>query len=245
MKIALFVPCYIDQFYPRVAEAAVRLLSHLGHEVVVPPGQTCCGQPTFNAGYWPESRRIAANFLACFTPYETIVAPSGSCVSMVRANYPDLFAGTPQEQQAREIAPRVRELTSFLVDELGVTDLGGRLQAKVTFHDSCHPLRELKIQHQPRALLAAVEGLELVEMHNSDVCCGFGGVFSAKYPEISTAMADDKLQNALDTGAQYLTGVEGSCLMHLQGRLRRRGLPLETIHVVELLARATGLLQER
>ena len=242
MKIALFVPCFIDQFFPQVAEATLRLLTHLGHEVVVPPGQTCCGQPPFNAGYWPESRRIARNFLKVFDPFETIVAPSGSCVSMVRGNYPQLFESTPQSETANSLGPRVHELTSFVVDELGVTDLGATFPAKVTFHDSCHPLRELGVREQPRALLAHVQGLELVEMDKSDECCGFGGVFSAKYPEVSTALADEKLKHALQTEAEYLTGVEGSCLMHLRGRINRQGLPIKTMHLAELLARGMGLL---
>ncbi|MEN6547854.1 MAG: (Fe-S)-binding protein [Armatimonadia bacterium] len=242
MKIALFVPCYVDQFFPQVAEATLRILSHLGHEVVVPPDQTCCGQPTFNAGYWPESRRIARNFLRVFADHDLIVAPSGSCVSMVRVNYPQLFAGEPEERLSYEIGPRVRELTSFLVDDLGITNLGAKLSTKVTVHDSCHPLRELGVREQPRALLRAVEGLELVEMEKSDVCCGFGGVFSAKYPEVSTAMADEKLDNALRTGAEWIVGVEASCLMHLQGRIDRRGLAIGTRHVAELLARGMGLL---
>jgi L-lactate dehydrogenase complex protein LldE len=241
MKIALFVPCFIDQFFPQVAEATVRILSHLGHEVTVPKGQTCCGQPTFNAGYWPESRRIARNFLRVFAPFDTVVAPSGSCVAMVRGNYPRLFECTPQAHEAEAIGGRVHELTSFLVDTLKVTDLGAKLSAKVTFHDSCHPLRELGVKDQPRTLLSHVEGLELVEMHQSEECCGFGGVFSAKYPEVSTALADEKLNNALQTEAQYITGVEGSCLMHLQGRINRQGLPIETIHVAELLARGMKL----
>ena len=242
MKIALFVPCFIDQFFPQVAEASLRLLSHLGHEVVVPPNQTCCGQPTFNAGYWPESRRIARNFLKVFGGYDTIVAASGSCVAMVRGNYPDLFEGTRQAEAARAIGPKVHELASFLVDTLQVTDLGAKFEAKVTFHDSCHPLRELGVRRQPRALLERVQGLELVEMEKSDECCGFGGVFSAKYPEVSTALADEKLHNALQTDAEYITGVEGSCLMHLQGRINRQGLPIKTIHLAELLARGMGLL---
>jgi L-lactate dehydrogenase complex protein LldE len=140
------------------------------------------------------------------------------------------------------VGPRTWELTSFLVDQLGVTDLGARLAMKVTVHDSCHPLRELGIREQPRALLAQVEGLEFIEMTKSDECCGFGGVFSAKYPEVSTALADEKLRNALETGADTITGVEGSCLMHLQGRIKRQGLPITTMHIAELLARGMGLL---
>lgn len=242
MQIALFVPCFVDQFMPQVALASARILQHLGHEVIAPEGQTCCGQPTFTQGYWPETRRIARHFLKVFAGCETIVAPSGGCVGMVRENYRPLFEGQPEEQQARDMAGRVYEFTSFLVDKLRASDLGAKLEATVTLHDSCHALRELGVREQPRALLRAVEGLTLIEMPSSDTCCGFGGVFSAKYPEISTAMADDKLANAVSTGAEYITGVEASCLMHLQGRSDRRKLPIRTIHIAELLARGMGLV---
>lgn len=236
MRLALFVPCYVDQFRPKIAAASADLLRGLGHEVIVPRDQTCCGQPAFNAGYWPESRRVARQFLRVFGEYDCVVAPSGSCVAMVRHKYPLLFADEPEAAVARDIAPRVHELSSFLVDHLGVTDLGARFPATVTFHDSCHPLRELGVRDQPRVLLAQVEGLTLTEMVNSEVCCGFGGVFAVKYPEISLAMADEKLANALATGARYVVGVEASCLMHLQGRIDRRGLPLQALHLAELLA---------
>ena len=241
MHIALFVPCFIDQFLPRVAVATAAILRHLGHEVVVPPGQTCCGQPTFNQGYWPESRRIALHFLDVFEGCEAIVAPSGGCVGMVREHYRWLFEGRPELERVEALAGHVHEFTSFLVDELGVTDLGAKLEATVTVHDSCHALRELGIKRQPRALLAAVEGLRVVEMPDSETCCGFGGAFSVKYPEISTAMADEKLDNALSTQADLITGVEASCLMHLQGRIDRRKLPIRTLHIAELLAKGLGL----
>jgi L-lactate dehydrogenase complex protein LldE len=220
--------------------ATARILEHLGHGVIVPDGQTCCGQPTFNTGYWPETRHIARHFLQVFAGYDTIVAPSGGCVGMVAQNYPWLFEGQPEAALAREMAGRVHEFTSFLVDHLGVTDLGAKLEATVTLHDSCHALRELGIREQPRALLRAVEGLTLIEMPASDTCCGFGGAFSVKYPEISTAMADEKLANALSTEAQFITGVEASCLMHLQGRIDRQGYPIKTMHIAELLARGMG-----
>ena len=242
MQIALFVPCFIDQFMPQVALATARLLQRLGHEVIVPEGQTCCGQPTFNTGYWPETRRIARHFLTVFGGYDTIVAPSGSCVTMVGHHYPELFAGRPEETAAQEMAGRVHEFTSFLVDCLGVTDLGATLTATVTVHDSCHALRELGIKEQPRALLRHVEGLTLIEMPQAETCCGFGGAFSVKYPEISTAMVDEKLESALSTQAEIITGVEGSCLMHQQGRIERRGLPLQTMHIAELLGRGIGLV---
>lgn len=242
MQIALFVPCFIDQFMPQVALATARILQHLGHEVIVPEGQTCCGQPTFNQGYVPETRQIARHFLDVFAGHDTIVAPSGSCVGMVRQNYPALFAGQPEEARARETAGRVHEFTALLVDVLGVTDLGAKLEAKVTLHDSCHALRELGISEQPRALLRAVQGSTLLEMPASDTCCGFGGAFAVKYPEISVAMADDKLANAQSTGAEIITGVEGSCLLHLQARIDRRKLPIKTMHIAELLARGMALI---
>lgn len=242
MQIALFVPCFVDQFAPQVALAVARILERLGHEVVVPEGQTCCGQPTYNTGYWDETREIARHFLRVFEGHETIVAPSGGCVGMVRLHYPGLFEGQPEAEAVQALGGRMHEFTSFLVDQLGVTDLGAQLQAHVTFHDSCHPLRELGIREQPRALLRAVTGLTLTEMPQSDTCCGFGGAFSVKYPEISTAMADEKLTNATSTGAEFITGVESSCLLHLQGRIDRQKLPLKTMHVAELLARGLGHL---
>jgi L-lactate dehydrogenase complex protein LldE len=242
MQVALFVPCFVDQFMPQVALATARILQHLGHEVIVPEGQTCCGQPTFNTGYWPETRRIARHFLDLFRGFDTIVAPSGSCVTMVGHHYPWLFAGEPEEAEATQMAGRIHEFTSLLVDCLGVTELGARLSAEVTVHDSCHALRELGIKEQPRALLRQVEGLTLVEMPQAESCCGFGGAFSVKYPEISTAMVDEKLSNALSTEAEYITGVEGSCLMHQQGRIDRQKLPIKTLHIAELLGRGMGLV---
>jgi len=242
MQIALFVPCFIDQFMPQVALATARILQRLGHKIIVPEGQTCCGQPTFNTGYWPETRRIARHFLNVFAGYDTIVAPSGACVAMVSHNYPSLFEGQPEAPQVQEMAGRVHEFTSFLVDCLGVTDLGAKLETTVTVHDSCHALRELSVKEQPRALLRRVEGLTLIEMPESETCCGFGGAFSVKYPEISTAMADEKLGKALSTQAEVITGVEASCLMHLQGRIDRRKLPLKTLHIAELLGRGMGLV---
>jgi L-lactate dehydrogenase complex protein LldE len=244
MQIALFVPCFIDQFMPQVALATARVLQHLGHEVIVPAGQTCCGQPTFNAGYWPESRRIARHFLNVFADYETIVAPSASCVTMVRHHYSELFAGEAEEQVAGKMGGRVHEFTSFLVDCLGVTELGAKLSATVTMHDSCHALRELQIKEQPRALLRQVEGLTLIEMPQAEACCGFGGAFAVKYPEISTVMVDEKLDSALGTSAEIITGVEGSCLMHQQGRIERRGLAIKTMHVAELLGRGMGMMND-
>ena len=156
MRIALFVPCFIDQFSPQVAEAVARLLSDLGHEVVVPEGQTCCGQPAFNAGHWPETRRVARHFIRVFEGHDTIVAPSGSCVTMVKTHYPQVFEGLPERDAARKLGDRIHEFTGFLVDVLGVRELGARFEARVTLHDSCHALRELGVREQPRVLLSAV-----------------------------------------------------------------------------------------
>ncbi len=243
MEIALFVPCFIDQFMPRVALATARILEHLGHNVHVPAAQTCCGQIAFNQGHKPQARRIARHFLHVFADQPVIVAPSGSCVSMIRHHYGELFENRPEAACAQELAARVFEFTSFLVDHLGVTDLGAQFRASVTLHESCHATRELGLRAQPRALLQAVRQLELREMPASDVCCGFGGAFSVKYPEISTALADEKLAHALSTQAEYITGVEGSCLLHLQGRIARLKLPIKIIHIAELLARGLGLLE--
>ena len=244
MKTALFVPCFIDQFFPRAAEAVRRVLTALGHDVIVPEGQTCCGQPSFNAGHWPDARRVARHFLQVFAGHELIVAPSGSCVAMVKSHYPQLFPDGEEARTAQQVGERIHEFTSFLTDVMQVETLNAHLpiKMKVTLHDSCHAHRDLGIYDQPRRLLGMIEGLQLVEMADSDVCCGFGGVFSVKYPEVSTALADAKLDNAAETGAEIITAVDGSCLIHLQGRLERRGMKVRTMHIAELIAEGMGLL---
>ncbi len=234
MKITLFVPCFVDAVYPQVAIAVVRILERLGHAVDVAEELNCCGQPAFNSGCWLEARPVGERVIDRLRDAGTVLIPSGSCGAMLRRFYPELFAGTPHEAPARELASRVFEFSEFLVDRLGVTDLGARFPHKATFHDGCHSLREMHIHHAPRRLLERVRDLELVEMKQV-VCCGFGGTFSAKFPMISTAMGEVKCSEALQTGAEYIVSCDSSCLMHLQGLIDRQKLNLKTIHLAEVL----------
>jgi L-lactate dehydrogenase complex protein LldE len=235
MKVTLFIPCFLDLFYPQVGIAMVRILEKLGHTVACPEGPACCGQPAFNTGYWEESREVAIKVLESLQGAEVVVIASGSCGAMMKVFYPELFAGTKYESMARELAPRCYEFSAFLVNKLGVTDLGARFPHKVTFHDGCHGLRELDNKRPPRALMAKIRGLELMEMGAAETCCGFGGTFSAKFPTISTAMGEVKCASALDTSAEYIVSCDSSCLMHLQGLIDRQRKPLKTIHLAEIL----------
>ena len=235
MKVTLFIPCFIDLFYPQVGVAMARILEKLGHTVVCPEGPACCGQPAFNTGYWEESREVAIKVMESLQGAEVVVIASGSCGAMMKVFYPELFAGTKYEAMARELAPKCYEFSGFLVNKLGVTDLGARFPHKVTFHDGCHGLRELNNKRPPRELLAKVRGVELVEMGAAETCCGFGGTFSAKFPMISTAMGEVKCASALDTSAEYIVSCDSSCLMHLQGLIDRQRKPIKTIHLAEIL----------
>jgi len=234
--ITLFVQCLVDAAAPEVAEAMSAVLERTGHRVRCPKVQTCCGQPAFNAGYRSVARDAARRFIEIFEGEGPVVCPSGSCVSMVRHHYPFLFPdGSAWRVRAERMAGRVFELSEFLVDVAGVTDLGGRLAARVTYHESCHLLRGLGVSEQPRKLLRAVRDLELVEMFNPDRCCGFGGAFSVKYPAISTAMVDDKVNNILASGAEVVVGCDMGCLLNIEGRLSRRGADVQVMHIAELL----------
>jgi L-lactate dehydrogenase complex protein LldE len=236
MTVTLFIPCFIDALYPRAGISVVQILERLGHKVICPAEIACCGQPAFNSGYWAESRAVAGKVLERLRDAEVVVIVSGSCGAMVKNFYPQLFAHTPQAELARQVSARVWEFSDFLVTKLGVTDLGARFPAKVTFHDGCHGLRELGIKKQPRALLARVRDLQLIEMAEAETCCGFGGTFSAKFPALSTAMGEVKCASALETGADYIVSNDLSCLMHQQGLLSRQGSKLKTIHLAEVLA---------
>jgi L-lactate dehydrogenase complex protein LldE len=235
MTVTLFVPCFMDALFPRAGISMVQVLERLGHQVVCPEEIACCGQPPFNSGYWPEARTIAGKVLEHLNGAEAVVIGSGSCGAMVKKFYPELFAGTRQADLAQNVAARTWEFSDFLVSKLGVTDLGARFPARVTFHDGCHGLRELGIKKPPRALLSKVAGLELIEMKDAETCCGFGGTFAAKFPAISTAMGDVKCGSALETGAEYIVSNDSSCLMHIQGLLSRQGRALKTIHLAEVL----------
>ena len=235
MRVALFVTCLADQLFPEVAVAAVRLLRRLGVEVTAPEGQTCCGQPAYNAGYHQQAREIAAYHLTVFAQADYVVLPSGSCTAMLTCHYPELFEEPEQRGQAERLAARSYELCTFITQVLGVTDVGADLNGlRVTFHDNCHALRGVGISEAPRKLLRAA-GAELIEADGHDVCCGFGGLFSVKLPDVSAAMARTKLAGIAATGAEVLTSTDAGCLMQLQGVLRRQGGSLRVQHVAELL----------
>jgi L-lactate dehydrogenase complex protein LldE len=237
-RVSLFITCLGDQLFPVVGECVVAVLRRLGVEVTFDPAQTCCGQPAFNTGFRDEARQVAARVLDIFHDAEYVVAPSGSCSSMVRVFYPELFADDPARfRQAEALRERFFEFSEFLVKVLRVEDVGASFHRRVTYHDSCHLLRELGIESEPRKLIRAVRGLELVEMQDHQLCCGFGGTFAVKFPEVSVAMAEDKLRAAADSGAEVLIANDSGCLMHLAGAIHRRGLPLQTMHLAELLAK--------
>jgi L-lactate dehydrogenase complex protein LldE len=236
MTVTLFVPCFMDALFPRAGISMVHILERLGHRVICPEEIACCGQPPFNSGYFAEARSMAGPVLEALKTAEAVVIGSGSCGAMVKKFYPELFAGTPQAALAEQIASKTWEFSDFLVNKLGVTELGAHFPARVTFHDGCHGLRELGIKASPRALLRQVRGLELIEMKEAATCCGFGGTFAAKFPAISTAMGEVKCSSALETGAEYIVSNDSSCLMHVQGLLSRQGQSLKTLHLAEVLA---------
>ena len=235
--VTLFIQCLVDGIYPEVGEAVVAIFRKLGVNLTCPDQQTCCGQPAFNAGYRGEARVAARRFIDIFESAEAIVCPSGSCVTMVRHHYPQLFADDAAWlQRARQVAAKTFELTEYLVDVLGVDDLGARFDGVVTYHDSCHLLRNLRIKEQPRRLLSRISGAEFVEMNDSERCCGFGGSFSIKYGDISAAMAEDKVHNIIASGADTVVGCDMGCLMNVQGRLSRERSSIKVMHIAQLLA---------
>jgi L-lactate dehydrogenase complex protein LldE len=235
--IQLFVTCIIDTLYPESAAAVVRVLERAGVEVFVPPGQTCCGQPAFNAGMRSEARRIAEHTIRVFEAAPgPIVVPSGSCASMIRHSYPELFAGDIDWLPRIEaLAKRTYELTEFLVDELGITDLGARFPGRITYHSSCHQLRELGVDRQPRALLKAIRDAQLVELPHTEECCGFGGVFSVEQPEISTAMLERKITNLEASQASVVVACDAGCITNINSRLHRLGKPQRAVYIADLL----------
>ncbi len=240
MKVWLFVPCLVDEFYPEVGEGMARILAGLGCEIHYPSRQTCCGQPAFNTGYWEDARRVARHFLKVFADAPAIVAPSGSCVSMVRIFYPKLFADEPEAELARSISARTFEFSEFVVNRLHREDLGAVFNGRAAYHASCHLLRELGVRDEPLRLLRHVRGLELVEMKDAHVCCGFGGTFAVKFPELSTSMAWYKLDQASRAGAEYIVMNDVSCMMQLQGAIEKQGLPLRALHLIHVLSGSGG-----
>jgi len=236
MNIQLFIPCFIDQLYPQTAFNMVKLLEKAGCNVQYNTNQTCCGQPAFNAGFWDDARQVCAKFLKDFSGADYVVAPSASCVGFVRNYYAKLFDNSSHHNEVKDLQKRTFELSEFLVNVLHIDDFGAALPGKATYHDSCAGLRECKIKKEPRQLLSKVKGLELVEMNDVETCCGFGGTFAVKFEAISTAMADQKVTNALATGAEYIISTDHSCLMHIDGYIRYKGLKLKTMHLADVLA---------
>jgi L-lactate dehydrogenase complex protein LldE len=236
-RVSLFVTCIVDQLFPKVGLAMADVLERLGYQVDFPEEQTCCGQPAFNTGYRDEARPVARQFLKVFRDSELIVVPSGSCTSMIVHHYEELFQDDPAWlAEARRLGPRVWEFSKFLLEVARVEDVGARLDKVVTYHDSCHSLRELGIKDGPRRLLAQVRGLTLREMDIAEECCGFGGTFSVKFPEVSGGMVRTKIDSIVRTGAQAVVANDASCLMQIRGALSRAQLPVETLHLAEVLA---------
>ncbi|MDO4425036.1 MAG: (Fe-S)-binding protein [Planctomycetia bacterium] len=233
-RIAIFVPCYMDQFYPHAAQSRVEILDRLGVRVEYPPEQTCCGQPAFNSGYWDEARKVVRSFAKTFEKYDWIICPSGSCTAMCRVFFEHLF---PDNPSITEVGKRVVELTEFLVNVLGVTDLGARFPRKVTLHIGCHGRRELGIASQPVELLRNVRGLTYLPLPEMEDCCGFGGTFSVKFPNLSLDMGRRKCENIASTGAEAVVSIDTSCLMHIGGilQLDREKKKIRTLHIAEIL----------
>jgi len=236
-RVSLFVTCIVDQLFPKVGLAMAEVLERAGFAVDFPEAQTCCGQPAFNSGFRKEARDVARHFLSVFARSDYVVVPSGSCATMIGHHFQELFPKEPKMlEAARAMAPKVWEFSQFLLDVAGIEDVGARRDEVVTYHDSCHALRELGIKHGPRRLLRNVRGLELREMDIAEECCGFGGTFSVKFDEISGAMARTKIDSIVRTGASSVVSIDSSCLMQLQGALSRAGLPIQTVHLAEVLA---------
>ena len=242
MRVALFVPCYVDLINPEVGVSMVRVLRKLGVDLIYPEGQTCCGQPAFNSGFFDEARTVARHFMDVFEKenWDYIVCPSGSCATMVSRYYPFIFKEMPEENRSESLGHRVREFSDFLVNVLGVKDLGAHYEGRAVFHCGCHQRRELGVLEEPRELLRSVAGLELLDWENEELCCGFGGTFAVKMPDVSTAMADEKIQALLKSGADTLVSGDSSCLMHLSGRLKREGHGTRVLHLAQILDSGDG-----
>jgi L-lactate dehydrogenase complex protein LldE len=239
MQVEVFIPCFIDQFYPETAANFVRLLEKAGCETHYNPKQTCCGQPAYNSGYWDEARTVARKFIEDFTGERLVIAPSASCTGFVRNYYHKLFEGDKKLDAANELRKRVFEFSDFVVNHLKFFDFGATFPHRVTFHDSCAGLREYGINEEPRKLMGKVNGLELIEMEKRDVCCGFGGTFMAKFHHISAAMTEQKVESAMKVGAEYIVSTEASCLMNLDAYIKKQKLPIKTIHLVDLLVQGS------
>jgi L-lactate dehydrogenase complex protein LldE len=237
MRVHFFGTCLVDTFFPEVGEAVVRIFNKFGVEFTFPKGQTCCGQPAYNAGYIPEATSAAKHFISEFSGSDLIVTPSGSCAAMVKHHYPELFRHDPDMLRAAEnVAGRVYELSQFLVNILKIHETAMTGSGSVTYHSSCHLTRTLGATQEPLTLIKALQGMEFIPMTDATRCCGFGGVFMAKLPEISMAIADDKAENIIATGADTVTGCDSGCLMNIADALKKRGSGVKVKHIAELVA---------
>jgi L-lactate dehydrogenase complex protein LldE len=236
MLVDIFIPCFIDQIYPQTGMNMVKILEKLGVDVHYNGNQTCCGQMAFNSGFWDEAKEMGAKFIRDFPNDRPVISPSASCSGMIKNYYPWLFHNTALHYEYKQLKKNMVEFTDFLVNILKKDEVGAEFNHVVTYHDSCAALREYGIKEEPRALLSKVKGLTLVEMKNNDVCCGFGGTFSVKFEPVSTAMAEQKVKHALETGAEYIVSTDSSCLMHQQAYIDKHKLPMKTIHIIDVLA---------
>ena len=242
VAVSLFVTCLIDQLHPEVGESVVKVLRQLGTIVSFPSGQTCCGQPAFNSGFWNEAKVLAKRFLKIFRGDDYVVVPSGSCASMLRVFYPELFHDEPKQlKKIHELSSRVYEFSEFIVDVLKIKDLRPYVKnidaiskSKITYHEACHLRRELGVLTQPRTLIKSLPGVQLIELDQAEVCCGFGGAFSIKYPEISSAMLQDKIDRIQQTGAGTVVSNDISCLIQMGGGIKKQRLEQRSIHIAQL-----------
>jgi L-lactate dehydrogenase complex protein LldE len=236
MKVDLFIPCFIDQLRPETAFNTIKVLEKAGCHVNYNVEQTCCGQAAFNAGFWDEAREVGVKFLSEADINRYMVSPSASCVGMIRNSYDFLFQNSSHHNRFRQLQKKIFELSEFLIDVMKVEDLGSMLTAKATYHDSCSALRECNIKSQPRILLDKVQGLQIIEMNDCETCCGFGGSFAVKNEAISVAMTEQKVENAMATGAEYIISTDFSCLMQMDSFIKQKNLPIKTLHIADVLA---------
>lgn len=236
MLVDIFIPCFVDQLFPRTGMNMVKILEKLGVDVHYNSNQTCCGQMAFNSGFWDEAKEMGTKFLRDFSSDRPVISPSASCAGMIRNYYSWLFQNTGLHHEYKQLKKNMYEFTDFLVNVLKTDDIGATFDHVVTYHDSCAALREYGVKDEPRILLGKVKGLELREMQENEVCCGFGGTFSVKFEPISTAMAEQKVNHALETGAEYIVSTDTSCLFHQQAYINKHKLPIKTIHVIDVLA---------
>ena len=240
MEVGIFIPCFIDQIFPETGMNMAIVLKHYHTKPLYNPAQTCCGQVAFNNGYHDECKHVAKKFILDFVDYKYVVGPSASCIGMVKNYFPSMFDNSALHNENRQLGRKIYEFTDFLTNILGVQKVDGSFPARITFHDSCAGLREYGLKDESRKLLSGIKGLEFIEMDHRDICCGFGGTFSVKYPDISGAMAEQKVHAALETQAEYIVSTEASCLMHLDGFIKKHNLPIKTLHIADLLAYSLG-----